>query len=35
VWLAHQPNFYLTPDLPDATMTVAHSGQAGLKVFIK
>jgi len=23
------------PDLPDATVTVAHGGQTGLKVFIK
>jgi len=23
------------PDLPDATKTVAHGGQSGLKVFIK
>jgi len=22
------------PDLPDATLTVSHGGQAGLKVFI-
>jgi len=24
-----------SPDLPDATETVAHGGQTGLKVFIK
>jgi len=33
-WRRRPEGLYI-PDLPDATVTVAHGGQIGLKVFIK